>query len=391
MKPALAPIVASLALVACGGGGASSLPAESAGGAEDAGAFDAASYDDPAAGFDDATTKELEGLGWGKYIGQFTPSQIDDGEQFTTYTFAADKKGPICFRGSEFRMSTREAPSDDLLLFLLGGGACWTGTCAASTVTAGSPIPIGWTDGNVDQNPLGNYDLAFLGYCDGSVFAGDGEVADPAHGAPDGIRYHHGFANLTAGLDVAHARWPHPRRIVLAGSSAGGYGTIIATAVVRLLWPKTRLDVINDAGVGLTNPDRPEMYATIVKDWNLAGRIPADCTACQQGQFTPLIDWALRRDPTIRVAAFSSYEDAVIGGAFLGMEGPAFKKLLLQQTGAVHDAWPARFERFFIDGDAHTAELAGFYDLKVNGTPLTTWIGDMLDAKPSWQDELQNP
>lgn len=348
----------------------------------------APSYDDPNAGFDAAALKELRDKGWDKYLGKFQPSKVEAADIATFYTFAPDEQGPICMQGAAFRMSLREGASDDLLIYLQGGGACWSSKCSASTTTNGAPLPVGWTDGDATHNPLGDFDLAFVGYCDGSVFSGDSEVPDARSGAPDGVRYHHGLQNLSAALDVTHARYPHPRRIALVGSSAGGYGTIVGTALVRMVWPKTELYVINDAGVGLSNPKQPEMFHEIMTEWNLEARIPDSCPECKQGQFTPLIAWALQHDPTIRTGAFSTYEDYVIGGVFLEMAGPDFKALLLQETEKVHAKFPDRFERYFATGDAHTAILAGFYDLDVGGVTIPEWTRRMLAHDASWSDEI---
>jgi hypothetical protein len=385
----LVHLLAFAALAACGGAGSGGSTATADGTTTpDAGAPAQPRYEDPKAGFDDAARAELLAHGFGKYLNAFQPSRVDAGDTTTTYTFAPDEHGPICMQGAPFMASARDGASDDLLIYLQGGGACWTGTCAASTTTSGGAYPIGWTDGDA-RNPLSDFDLLNVGYCDGSVFAGDGEVHDPANGAPDGIRYHHGLANLSAALDLGKKRWPSPRRIVLAGSSAGGYGTILATAVVRLVWPKTDLFVIDDAGPGLTNPAEPSQYATILKEWNLAARIPPSCAACQDGQFTPFIGWSLEHDPTIRAGLFSSYEDDVIGQQFLGMTGPGYAKLLVAETGAIHASYPWRFERYLVDGAAHTALLAGFYDMNVDNVPLPEWTRRMIDDESDWYDALE--
>ena len=380
LAPALLAVLASLGLAACGGS------------TSDDGAADASpppDYTDPKAGFDDAATQELVAMGYAKYFGKFTPSKVDDTEAYTLYTFDPDTKGPICMQGAPFKMSTRPGSSDDLIFYMQGGGACWTGMCQASTQTAGGPYPIGWTDGDTTRNPLGAFNLVSLGYCDGSVFSGENEVPDKDNGAPDGIRYHHGVQNLSAALDVAKRVFPNPRRIVLAGSSAGGYGTILGSAMIRLVYPKVDIFVIDDAGPGLTNPSTPSMWATIDKEWNLAPRIPAECTECKDGELTHLVAWELTHDPTLKFAQFSSYEDLVIGQGFLQMTGPDFKALLLKYTGQVHDAFPDRYERYLIAGDAHTALMAGYYDTKVNGVGLPEWTRRMLAGEAGWTDELQ--
>jgi Pectinacetylesterase len=277
-----------------------------------------------APGFDAEALQDLAAAGVGKYIGMFTPTSVaaqSDGSNI--YTFAANQNGPICLQGGPYAASAKDNGSDDLLIYLQGGGACWTANCAANTQAAPGILPIGWTDQNVKDNPLGSYNIVYLAYCDGSVFSGDNELADPKNGAPNGVRYHHGLENLTAGLDLAKKLFPNPAKIVLAGSSAGGYGTIMGTVVTRLEFPHTRLYVINDAGVGLASP---AVFQAATTEWNVLQFIPASCTECQNGEFTPLIGWGLQHDATLKVGAFSSYEDAVIGGAYLGLSDPTSRR-----------------------------------------------------------------
>ncbi len=341
-------------------------------------------------GFDDAAQQELIDQGVGKYLGKFQPTSVETYEDTTTYTYtaAAAPNGPMCMKGGDFKVFARNTGSDNLVIYLQGGGACWSDLCAATTTTAGGIQPLGWTDGNTEVNPVGSWNVVFVSYCDGSVFSGDSDVADTKNGGADGFRHHHGLANLSAGLDVALMNFPAPRKILLSGSSAGGYGTLIGTVATRLAYPHTPLYVINDAGLGLTNPDDPEKFNHARAEWKIDQFIPNSCPGCTTGQFTSLISWALAHDPTLKVGGTSSYEDVVIGNGFLGMEGPAFKQLLLEQTAIVHDAYPKRFERYFIAGSQHTLVLS-FYADGVNGVSMPEWTRRLVTDSPTWTDEMQ--
>ena len=321
-------------------------------------------------------------------MGQFSPETVEDENGITVYTFAPDDDGPTCLYGDPFRVTVRDTDSKDLMIYLQGGGACWSQKCAANK-TAGAGIqPIGWTNADPDFNPVFfDYDVVFVAYCDGSVFSGDNVVKKP-----DGSieRRHRGLANLSAALDIALERFPDPERIVLAGSSAGGYGTILGTAATRMAYPKTPLFVINDAGIGLTNPADPSIVEAATTEWKFTQFVPPSCEGCvESGQFTSFIGWGLEHDPSLRVSAFSSYQDGIIGGVFLNMDGPDFQSLLLSETDSIHQRFPERFERFVIDGGAHTAILAGYSGLSVNGENLMDWSRAMIEKTPEWRDQLQ--
>ncbi|MBM4364141.1 MAG: hypothetical protein FJ104_15785, partial [Deltaproteobacteria bacterium] len=253
----------------------------------------------------------------------------------------------------------------------------------------------GLLDPDAATNVVAGWDVVYVPYCDGSAFLGDSELADAS--MPGGTRHHRGIRNLSAAIDVALAKFPNPRRILLAGSSAGGYGTITGTGIVRLAYPKTPLIVFNDAGLGLDNPANPG--SQIRKDeWKYMQFIPAGCEGCQEDQ-SLVPAWGLEHDPTLRLAAFSAYEDAVIGATFLGMTGPDFKALLLEKTGAIQALYPDRFRRFLVPGTSHTTLLAdagpspngsgihGFLTV-VEGQSVSEWTQAFVDGTAEWTDRL---
>jgi hypothetical protein len=199
------------------------------------------------------------------------------------------------------------------------------------------------------------------------VFSGDNDTTGP-DGSP---RMFRGLRNLSAALDVGKKRFPSPKRILLAGSSAGGYGTII------------------DAGLGLNNPDNPSMIEQIRAEWKFDQFTPDSCTECD-AQSTALISWGLKHDPTLKVSAFSAYEDSVVGGFFLGMDLPAFKALLLEETGKVHSAFPTRFQRFMIAGQEHTTLLTSYHTKAINGVTVADFTRAMVEGSSGWTDLLEN-
>ncbi len=341
-------------------------------------------------GFDAAARQELLDLGVGKYLGAFTPDRAVSSGNETIFEF--DPKphfAPICYTGKPFEVSVRDTGSRNLLIYLQGGGACWSALCSANKQGGvGVPSLVGWTSDAIANNPLRDYNVVYIGYCDASVFSGDNDVPDTKNGGPDGIRHHHGLANLSAGVDIARAYFPNPDKLVLAGSSAGGYGTLIGTEVVRLAYPHTPFYVINDAGVGLATPSILEAAKT---EWKFEQFIPASCKACDHGQanqqITPMIGWALAHDPGLRVGAYSSYHDFVIGGVFLQMDTNDFKALLLKETGAIHDQFPDRFERFLVAGSMHTGVLE-YPNQKIDGVTLGEWTQRMVDNSYDWPDLL---
>jgi hypothetical protein len=297
-----------------------------------------------------------EDLGVTGYLGATvaTETTVDGGVTTTTFDPAS---GPRCMRGEPFRMATRDGASDDLMIFLQGGGACWSAFCFAVTqAPVGMPaVDILRTDR--PDNPVADWDVAYLPYCDGSLFAGDAEVDEDGDGGTD--RWHRGLANLSAGLDVAKSTFARPKRVLLAGSSGGGFGTILAVSLVRHQWPDAEILVLSDSGVGVARgASDPGFLTTLIDEHGSGAFVPRDCPDCLAGgHITPLVAWWLGRDERTRVGVYSSWYDLIIGKVFLQVPAEQFQSDVEAQTTAVRDAFPDRYHRAIEDGVTHTALL----------------------------------
>lgn len=324
----------------------------------------------------------LRASGIDRYLGAARPASMEPGPGgATVYRFAVED-GPRCLRGDPYAMSTRTGDRPDLVIYLQGGGSCSSAICSAN-LTAEPAIPAaGLLNPGDPLNPVSAWNLVYVPYCDGSLHYGDKDHLDESP-----PRYHHGLRNLSAALDVALAHFPQPGRILLAGSSAGGLGTIYAAALVRLLYPAAQLFVWNDSGTGISKPDGSR--ARITRDeWGIESLIPSSCPECRASPHsTPVIGWNLQRDPGLRVALFSAYEDDVLANTFLMIGGPAFQQALLDETGKLTAAQPERARRFFITGTQHTT--AGDMTTAQNGLRIGDWLGFMLASDARWQDSLQ--
>jgi hypothetical protein len=342
-------------------------------------------------GFSASAVAELTSTHVDKYMGKASLSDTTtNGDGDTVYNFNPSD-GPICYLGSQYHAVVHDAGSDNLLIFLQGGGACWETLCQANSNAETTILKSGILNQDATNNSVGSWNIVYAPYCDGSVFSGDNDMMSPDGSA---MWHFHGLANLSAVVDVAKHAFPHPKRILLAGTSGGGYGTLSGTALVGLAFPDTQIDVFNDAGLGLSNLMDPNMLATVKRDWKFDQYLPPSCSECAAVQ-TALIGWGLDANPTMHVAGFSSYGDGIIGGVFLMLQPAPFKQLLLEQTDKVHNQFPTRFERFFIDGTQHTVLLtpaSGMgvgYDTEVEGISVDQWTGKMLAGDKAWTDHLQ--
>lgn len=356
-----------------------------AGGAPHAGAGGAAGAAGSAGGgttanADGVDVAALKATGLDKYLGAAKPAMMEPNGAETKYTFnQAD--GPQCLRGTPFAMGTRDKGSEDLIIYLQGGGSCTTALCRATETTTGMIPPIGVLNGNDMQNPVAGWNVVYSPYCDGSLHFGDSDI-------PDMNRAHHGLRNLSASLDVAKDKFPNPKRILLTGSSAGGYGTIWATTLVRLIYPDAKLYVFNDAGIALSNPASPEGFRGVLGEWGAVKFIPEGCEACKSTpHLTQWQSWNLDHIPNIKIGMFSSYEDSVIAGTFLMLDPAMFKQALLDETAKVVATDPKRAKRFLVAGMQHT--VSNFNNTKVGDLTVNMWLKQMIEEDPAWDNQLQ--
>ncbi len=350
--------------------------------------------------------EELRATGIGDRLGRPVPAPEPNG-RWQTYRYPPSPDGPSCLYGdpeAPYQVFVREGPSDDVLFYLEGGGACWSDeTCwqartAKTDAEPFAPLEVfrGVLAEDDPRNPFADWDVVYASYCDGSVFSGDNVVDYPS-----GRVYHRGIANLSAAIDVMRSRFPAPGRIVVSGSSAGGFGTLPGYRVMRLAYPETQILVLNDSGPGLQNEDEREAIEQRSRHWRFERFVPASCTECG-GQPAFAIDWGLARDPELRTAMFSYLDDFVVS-AFLALDGPAYEALLRRVTDELHARHPERFERFFVAGASHTILLGAgiapgggigvegtFRSLAIDGVGLPEWLADFLADGPRWRDLIED-
>ena len=315
-----------------------------------------------------------------QYLGEYTPMMSETTEGIVQHTFGTGD-GPLCLRGGEYTMATREAAGEDLMIFLEGGGACNSEFCSATEVAAPGIPSRGILNPEFPNNPATDFNVAYLPYCDGSVFSGDIDYDEDDDGVID--RYHRGLKNLSASIDVIASTFPAPARILLTGNSAGGFGTDYMLPLVRKLYPDTPIDLVNDSGVGVTKPGYVDFLS---EEWNSARFIPEDCDDCisEEGHTTGYHIYQLNEDPNLRMGFMSTKNDFVIADVFVGIGGEAFEAALIAEMAALEEAHPERFRSLIADGNSHTFIQAQF-DREVGGVPVYQWVTDMLDGSADWQ------
>jgi hypothetical protein len=306
------------------------------------------------------------------------------------------------------------AGSRDLVVFLQGGGACWEAvTCGAAaplldkTASAGPFGPVEFARDVHDRYPrswlrrenlppaVREATIVFVPYCTGDVHGGARVRAYSTllPGGPAPTWHHAGRANVTAFLRRLAPTFPSPRKLVVAGASGGGFGTLANYERFRAAWPAARGYLVDDSAPPLVGDAIPSTTRSAwYSSWNLGASLDPFCPECRSDLSSALREIA-RRHPSDRIALVSHLSDEVIRGFYgsIFVSPPSIGPMPASQFAAelrrlgttVMDPLPnARY--FFTAGSGHPT----LDDPDAIATPapgLAAWLELMLSDSPEWR------
>jgi len=317
-----------------------------------------------------------------------------------TWTWV-DVPDSLCQDGTPTGFAVNVQDTSDLFIFFEGGGACWDYlTCVvADTATHG---PVGANEWAMRQqtlpepfdrtrmtNPFRNATMIYVPYCTGDLHVGDNVAMYTGAGAPV-TYYHKGRPDTISFLSRVASTWKDPARVVVSGSSAGGFGAILMYDLTRKTFPGSRMYLIDDAGPLLEGDALPaaEKQAWI-SAWNIGGFIDDLCAGCQT-DFSLLNTTLTKSHPNDRMALLSSLQDLTIRTYFM-LTPDMFQTDLLQM---INDRLlPSQaFRPFVITGQQHT--LLGTMTTSMTMTSSTTsavlepWLDSMINDKSDFVPAL---
>jgi Pectinacetylesterase len=292
-----------------------------------------------------------------------------------------------CSDGSEFSFWVREANRKKVVLFLQGGGACFSAeTCAPDRGLYRTKIEAPPQEGGIfgftdERNPFADYSVVYVPYCTGDVHLGNATRKY----APGLTVRHKGHANGSAALDHLVATFPAATEVVVMGESAGSVAAPLYAGLVSDRLPDARITVLAD-GSG-SYPDVRRVHE-IFAAWGFGNVIPA---WPQNAGLTPE-DWSPtafftqseRHDPKIVFARhdYAYDKNQVSWYPFLGIPGKNPLSLMDGNEARIESAG-VNLLSYTAPGDEHTVlDDETFYTEEVNGQPLVDWVTRLIEGKP---------
>jgi hypothetical protein len=290
-------------------------------------------------------------------------------------------------------------PSDKstrALVYLEGGGACWSDlTCytlkTAANFSAGYGAsnlatetksasylaePGGFFDRSAAANPFKDYSYVYVPYCTGDIHAGNS-----VQQFTSGTVHFVGFANMTVYLRRIVPTFPTADRVILAGSSAGGFGAAYNWWQVQQAFGQVRVDLVDDSGTPMP-PDVEAMgYGEGVfrMPWNLAATLPPGCTGCDS-HLDALFPYYSQKFPDHRAALLSYVQDTTLP-TYFGVTEAEFSMGLQEEISQNLDPSPA-FKYFTNAGMGH---VLWFNPTLTTGTvTVQQFVTQMVTDDPAW-------
>ncbi len=313
---------------------------------------------------------------------------------------------PQCMQGDQYRFFGKRGTVNKLVMYYMGGGACWNNlTCGVPTCTTSPPsdldgLSTGFADFDNPANPFRDWHYVFVSYCTCDVHFGD--ATQEYIGFEDITVEHKGFHNAKVAERWAREHFLNPEEVFVTGSSAGAYGAWFNAPLLHDVWPASQVHVLADAGNGVITED---FLQNEFSNWNFVANlpdIPGVVESITEGNGMPGYTEAVASYfPDANWAHYSTMFDGGTGGQtgffniMLNDGNPLagavwweascqFGDTALAQSLDIYDTVPSNYRYYFGTGSRHTmwGNDKVYDDTTGNVPPVVSWIEGMLQSGP---------
>ena len=308
--------------------------------------------------------------------------------------FFIETEGARCRDGSATGFGVRlQEGAENLMIYLEGGGACFNDvTCAQNPssfdaedfggfVAQGGNVAVFSTDAT---NPVGDWNAVYVPYCTGDVHGGSAPDA-MVPGFP-GVQQFVGHQNVGLYLDLVEPVVGDPGKVLLTGSSAGGFGSLVNFAQVADRFDASERYLVDDSGPIFFANDvlSPTLAGQFSALYNFPASFPADASALfQPDGLQNVYDYYDERYPDATFGLSSYLEDQTIR-FFFGFGQP--DEITGEEYAAglvdIEEMAPESWGTYYAEGTDHTfLRFPDRYAGSVNGTVYADWLADIINGE----------
>lgn len=302
--------------------------------------------------------------------------------------------GALCGDGTKayFTVTLREG-ADSLIVYLNGGGACWSeATCTNTqfvTTISRPKASNDWTHGQGlwnskdKENPFAShYNIISVPYCTGDAHTGS-KVQNYGTAEKPFIVHHQGYKNILLALNAAKHLFPHPRRAVFMGSSSGGIGVTYHLRNFVTAYPHVATYVINDGGTPFEPPFvNDKAYTHVLGSWGAYETFPEQFRE-SLSTFGQVWDFNRIQFPKVRFGFVHSYGDKVMTGfaQALGASTPlhAVRDMLVNASEKYMGNKTSNQKVFYLNDYDHVRLGTPLEKQNSAGKNLKVWVSEMVN------------
>ena len=292
-----------------------------------------------------------------------------------------------CADGSQYSLYTRTANPKKVVLYLDGGGACWSAkTCAPNSgnkyqTKVEAPSGQGVFDFTNQRNPFAGYSFVYVPYCTADLHIGNATTKY----APGLTVHHKGYVNGTAALDYLAKTFPNATDVVVIGASAGSVTAPLYAGLASDRLPDAHITAIADSSGSY--PDVPQLNNLLTGSaWQAGKAIPdwpgnAGPTAGKRSM-PGLFILSGRHDPDIVFARYDHAhdEDQKFHLALTGVRGDVLA--LIHANEKQIEAAGVNLHSYTAPGSEHVVvDDDRFFTETVNGVALVDWVTKLLERQ----------
>lgn len=178
----------------------------------------------------------------------------------------------VCSDGAPYDIFVQRGESNNLMIYFAGGGAAWDAETASQPLTMVTPngfymprvldilprVTSGILNAGAEENLFHDWTKVYLPYCTADLHIGN---TDQTYTTDDGdtvTMHHRGQVNVTGSLDWIYAQFPSPDGLVVAGESAGAWGSLMWVPSIAEHYPDLQVFHLAD-GSFLSSDQWPEI------------------------------------------------------------------------------------------------------------------------------------